>query len=96
MKYRERKRLCRRVKALSTFGIQLKMASKSKPQLLSGHCIMNADVNILERPCGYNIYMLAEISVLPGPSINTQKVYDLQYCLDKSLSVFLTSSYILN
>lgn len=39
------------------FTIQLEMASRNKQQFLSGHFIMNAETDILEGPCSYNIYI---------------------------------------
>ena len=38
--------------------------------------------------------VLVEVSVLPGPVINTQKLCYLQYFLANHLSVLLASSYI--
>ena len=39
--------------------------------------------------------LLVEVSVVPGPVINTQKLYYLQYCLSNSLSIFLAYFHIL-
>lgn len=37
--------ICRGVQVVNTFGIQLKTAHKCKSQLLSSHCIINAENN---------------------------------------------------